>query len=163
MENLIQLIGENEVNLEPEPPEFEALAALILGNAGDDSDGFDALHSEALAGMGEAIAFTNSLDGDMNEAEGNMPELQPGEEVDVLTELAASVAGTNGIIGNLESDMGLTSVPEPTPPAPPPPSGTPGGGGGGSGGGTSGGGTFIGGQAPDLGPIVGSFFPTQRR
>jgi hypothetical protein len=163
---LLPLIPDDAFNFTPEPPEFEALAAAELGNAGSDSDGFHSLFEEAMRGLADGPAILAALQSDETEATGVQPGFEPGEEMQLVADIAAANDAGDVILSHFEADSGDPSTPPPPPDGggtPTTPPATPGGGGSGGDSGFTGGGTTIGGQAPDLGPVVGSFFPTQRR
>ena len=146
----IEPIPENAVDLSIEPPEFETLAILELGNAATPSDGFDGMMFEAVTNLAGTNTERDPAPIQLGEMEQALSELQTDEVSPVRIELADAHAEGERILSDFGVDMG-TIDPPPPPPPPPPPGGTGGGGGGGPVGGGGGSGTGVGG-GPSLDP-----------
>jgi hypothetical protein len=137
---LLTLIGENELDLTPSPPEFEALAALHLGELPGAEISIDALLLEIGETLTDHPAFITSLQLDENELAEVGEPVSEAEVNETAAVLADAQAEGDVIVAGFEDDLGVVTPP-------PPPTGGVGPGGGGGGGvgpgGGGGGGTGV--------------------
>lgn len=118
---LIPTLDAAAVTYMPGAPQFAALVSSILGNAGDNTDGFDAIFSAATATLDDDSAAVATLD-DLVAAGAFTPGAFAAANFDPISaDFAALIPG-----GDTQLSTALLKLPSATPsPAPTPPPGTP--------------------------------------
>jgi hypothetical protein len=105
-------------------PAYTQLLHDTVGNAGDESDGFPALHDDLLAGIAEIMVSVGAMDPEMDPLDGATIELQG---LDAGAVMQATSDGADQAEAQL-ADFNATFEPPPTSPPPPPPEPPPPGG-----------------------------------
>jgi len=119
----IPLLDESELDLSPTPPEFEALAARELGNAGDSSDGFNGEMLDLVTSLADQPGILTDMDTELNDAATALPSFDVDEESSLALDLAQAQSDGENILNTFEGEL-AQQVQPPPPPPPPGPVGT---------------------------------------
>lgn len=122
-----QIIPPNAIDLTPARPEFQQSFADTMGNAGDDSDGFDSIIAPIFDHVADALPFLAAFDSDLLDIGVSTNDLGTPFHADAEASLVNAIQGGQPAFDSFNTDItgGPTAKPTPTPtPTPPPPPGT---------------------------------------
>lgn len=105
MAELLTLLDDAGLDLTPEPPEFEALAALHLAGLENVEGAIDLDLLDVAAAVNDAPAVLAGMDGDDLEITGEVPTVQTADEAPIQVDMAdAQTEGDNELAAH-ESDV----------------------------------------------------------
>ena len=102
---LLALLSDDELDLTPAPPEFEALAALHLGGLENVESAIDLDLLDVAAALDDAPAVLGALHSDELDISGETPEVGVELEAPIAAEMADAQAHGDGELAFHEQDV----------------------------------------------------------
>jgi hypothetical protein len=103
-EQLLTLLDDAALDLTPEPPEFEALAAQHLAGLENVEGAIDMDLLDVAAAVNDAPLVLAGMDSDELGMIAELPHLQTEHEAPVAAEMADAQAEGDAAVGEFESD-----------------------------------------------------------
>jgi hypothetical protein len=122
-----QPIPQGAIDLTPARPEFQQSFADTMGNAGDDSDGFDSIIAPIFQHIADGLGFLAALDSGLLDIGVSTNDLGTPFHADAEASLVSALQGGQGAFDSFNGDLNGQPTPAPTPTPPPTPAPTPGG------------------------------------
>lgn len=101
---LLTLLDDAGLDLTPEPPEFEILAAQHLAGLEHVEGAIDMDLLDVAAALDDAPLVLGGLDSDELSIAGEVPEVQTEHEAPILSDMAGAQAEGDAAVSEFESD-----------------------------------------------------------